>query len=73
MGTQAGGRLECTATFVLPRGRIVTQGEVSYKGVAFTSVGAITGGTGIYRQARGEITIRAANLQEAKVVLNVTR
>ena len=73
MGTQAAGRLECTGTFILPRGRIVTQQEVTYEGVAFTAVGAITGGTGIYRKARGEIHIRATNLEEATVVLNLAR
>lgn len=72
-GTAANARLECEGTLVLPRGRIVTHHELITKGETLTSVGAITGGTGIYRQARGEATLRADNLQVARLTLNLTK
>ena len=72
-GTTAAGRLDCTNTLTLPGGRIVSQQEVIYKGETLTAVGAITGGTGIYAKARGDLTLRARNLEVGTVVLHLTR
>jgi hypothetical protein len=56
--TAAGDTL-CTATFILDRGQITTQGlfdNTALFGLGQTLPWAIVGGTGIYRNARGDGT-----------------
>jgi hypothetical protein len=49
----AGGEFSCTAALVLPRGQIVVTGILSITTDDFTL--AVTGGTGAYRNAHGEV------------------
>jgi hypothetical protein len=44
----------CAATFFLPRGEIVTQGEV---GTRLIYALAVTGGTGLYENVHGTLTV----------------
>ena len=44
----------CTATYVLPRGRIVTDGLIESRRVYEL---AISGGTGLYANARGTLVV----------------
>ncbi len=74
----AAGDLQCTATFVLARGQITCQGlsdSAAFFGGA-TVPFAITGGTGLYRNARGEGTIQVPqdvpNLTDANFVLDLS-
>ena len=72
------GDVLCTGTFVLDRGQITAQGLSDY-GALFTRgetvPWTIVGGTGIYRNARGEGTVQVPvnvpNQTDANFVLNV--
>ena len=74
----AAGDVLCTGTFVLDRGQITAQGLSDY-GALFTRgetvPWAIVGGTGIYRDARGDGTVQVPvnvpNQTDANFVLNV--
>jgi hypothetical protein len=46
---------ECSTTTFLPGGEITSYGPIKFQAGART-VAAITGGTGIYRNARGQVT-----------------
>lgn len=48
----------CSSTAVLPEGQITVQGEQAGIPVPKTVVNAITGGTGEFREARGQMTQR---------------
>jgi len=50
------GRFECTTVSTLPHGTITTDG-VLVNVTGATSVGAVTGGTGIFRGAKGEADV----------------
>jgi hypothetical protein len=50
-------RFDCSITSSLPEGNIISEGTLTLVEGA-TSVGAITGGTGTYRKARGEATLK---------------
>ena len=54
---------ECSWTTVLPKGQITVQGPFSDTG---DSVLAITGGTGAYRKARGEMELKYHNPKGTK-------
>ncbi len=58
--TVIGQSWECTWTLILPEGQITVQGPF-YD--AADSVLAITGGTGAYRDARGQMTLHARNAE----------
>jgi len=58
--TAVGKSWECTWTLILPEGQITVAGPF-YD--AADSVLAITGGTGNYRDARGQLTLHARNDQ----------
>lgn len=47
---------QCSSTAVLPEGQITIQGEQAGIPVPKTVVNAITGGTGEFRKARGQVT-----------------
>lgn len=74
----AAGDVLCTVTFVLDRGQITVQGlfdNAALFGRGETLPGAIVGGTGIYRNARGdgtvEVPVDVPNQTDANFVLNV--
>ena len=73
----AAGDVFCTATFVLDRGQITTQGLSDHAALfgGQTVPWAIVGGTGIYSNSRGDGTIQAPvdvpNQTDANFVLNV--
>ena len=77
-GDGQAGQTTCSATFDLAGGQILVQGFVDSNAL-FVSGGtnplAITGGTGVYRNARGDGTIRVPvdvpNQTDAYFVLNV--
>jgi hypothetical protein len=73
-GTPTEGAADCTTTIVLPRGRLITQSEVTLRGTATREVGAIIGGTGIYRTADGDATAEASDFtEEIETVLRIER
>jgi hypothetical protein len=74
----AAGDVLCTATFVLERGQITVQGLFDNAGLFGrdeTLPWAIVGGTGTYRNARGDGTVQVPvdvpNQADANFVLNV--
>ena len=74
----AAGDVLCTATFALDREQITVQGlfdNAAIFGRGETLPWAIVGGTGIYRNARGdgtvEVPVNVPNQTDAKFVLNV--
>jgi allene oxide cyclase len=58
--TVVGEAWECTWTLILPEGQLTVQGPV-YD--AADSILAIIGGTGNYRDARGQMTLHARNAE----------
>ena len=58
-----GSSWECTWTTFLPSGQITVEGPFSDTG---NTVLAITGGTGAYRNARGEMELKYHNPQGTK-------
>jgi hypothetical protein len=58
-----GSSWECTWTTFLPSGQITVEGPFSDTG---NTVLAITGGTGVYRNARGEMELKYHNPQGTK-------
>lgn len=74
----AAGDVLCTGTFVLDRGQITVQGlfdNAALFGRGETLPWAIVGGTGIYRNARGdgtvEVPVNVPNQTDFNAVLNV--
>jgi hypothetical protein len=69
---QAGGRFQCVATLSLPEGQLSAQGLAMLAESGdqpFTL--AITGGTGAYRTARGQIRVVQASETERHYTLTV--
>ena len=69
---QAGGRFQCAATVSLPEGQLTAQGLVTLTeagGRPFTL--AITGGTGAYRTAHGQILVVPVSETEQRYTLTV--
>jgi hypothetical protein len=56
----------CTASYVLPRGMIETSGLITSR-LLYTA--AITGGTGLYDNARGTLTVTATGLKPRRELL----
>jgi hypothetical protein len=50
------GRFDCTTVSTLPNGTITTDG-VLVNATGATSVGAVTGGTGVFRGVKGEADV----------------
>lgn len=65
----ASGVLQCEITFSLPAGRIATQALITQTNGSLTGIqpAAITGGTGQYRNATGQIATTFLSLTEAYV------
>jgi len=62
---EAGGRFQCVATVSLPEGQLTAQGLVTLTETGSQPVTlAITGGTGAYRTAHGQI--KAAQVSETE-------
>ncbi|MGB8961556.1 MAG: hypothetical protein WCC38_06320 [Pseudonocardiaceae bacterium] len=69
------GEVLCTATFVLNRGQITTQGLLDgaalFGGGGQTLTYPITGGSGVYTNAHGDATVQVTNQTDANFVLNL--
>jgi hypothetical protein len=57
---------QCTATYLLPRGKIVVAGALDSR--LFYEL-AVTGGTGLYDNARGTLTVTSTGLKPRRDVL----
>ncbi|HVD14853.1 MAG TPA: hypothetical protein VNK73_10440 [Actinomycetota bacterium] len=70
---EAGGRFQCVATLSLPEGQLTAQGLITQAetgGQPFTL--AITGGTGAYRTAHGQVRVVQTSETERHYTLTVT-
>ena len=56
----------CTATYFLPRGAIVTQGVINSR---FIYELAVVGGTGLYSNVRGTLTVTSLNRTSSRELL----
>jgi hypothetical protein len=66
----ASGILQCLVTFSLPAGQITTQALNTVTNGQFatgTQIGAITGGTGRYRDAEGQFAVDVLSETEANI------
>jgi hypothetical protein len=66
----ASGVLQCLVTFSLPGGQITTQALNTVTNGQFTTgtqTGAITGGTGRYRDASGQFAVDVLSETEANI------
>jgi hypothetical protein len=61
-----GGERDCNSGYILPRGTILT-GAVVQSRLFYTA--AITGGTGLYDNARGTLTVTATRLSPRREIL----
>ena len=57
---------QCTATYSLPRGKIIAVGAIDSR-LLYTV--AVVGGTGLYDNARGTLTATATRLSPRREVL----
>jgi len=62
---------QCSSTAVLPEGQITVQGEQAGIPVPSPVVNAITGGTGEFRKARGQVTQRVLTPSTWKLTFEV--
>jgi hypothetical protein len=56
----------CTATYVLPKGEIVTQGVIASRLIYDL---AVVGGTGLYSNARGSLTVTSLRRKPSQELL----
>ena len=56
----------CTGTYFLPKGAIVTQGVITSR---FIYELAVVGGTGLYRNVRGTLTVTSLNRKSSRELL----
>lgn len=69
---QAGGRFQCLATLSLPEGQVTAQGLLTQsEGGDQPFTLAITGGTGAYRTAHGQIRVAPVSETESRYTLTV--
>jgi hypothetical protein len=73
--TAGTGTLQCPVTFSLSNGQIATQGLVQLTNGGFTGTqtAAITGGTGHFRQAQGEVAVEFLTSTEANITFFLSR
>jgi hypothetical protein len=64
-GVGANGQ-SCTATYFLPRGALVTQGVITSR---FIYELAVVGGTGLYSNVRGTLTVTSLNRTSSRELL----
>jgi hypothetical protein len=64
---------QCLVTSILPRGQITIQGAVTgpEQGAGPPFYNAVTGGTGAYRTARGEVRISTISDIDADVMVRL--
>jgi hypothetical protein len=64
---------ECLATAILPRGQITAQGTATgpEQGAPPPFANAVTGGTGAYRTARGEVRISPISNTESDITMRL--
>jgi hypothetical protein len=69
------GTLQCLVTFSLRDGQITTQGldQLTNGQLTGTQIGAITGGTGRFRKARGEAAVEFLSNTEANITFSIAR
>jgi hypothetical protein len=69
------GTVQCEITYSLKGGQVTTQGLLTLTNGGFlgTQVAAITGGTGLYRNARGDSKLEFVRPGELKITLNVVQ
>jgi hypothetical protein len=67
------GTVQCLVTYSLKGGQITTQaqGTLTNGGFLGTQVAAITGGTGLYRNARGEAKLEFVRPGELNITLKL--
>jgi hypothetical protein len=67
------GTAQCVATVSLPDGQLTIQGLVSFTGEELPAPfqQAITGGTGAYANARGQITVEELSETEANITVEL--
>jgi hypothetical protein len=69
---EAGGRFQCLATLSLPEGQLTAQGLITQTEGGDQPVAlAITGGTGAYRTAHGQVRVTQVNDTERHYTLTV--
>ena len=56
----------CTATYILPKGTIVTQGVITSRLIYEL---AVAGGTGLYSNVRGSLTVTSLNRTSSRELL----
>jgi hypothetical protein len=74
-GTPTATTLQCVVTLSLPQGQVAAQGLVTFhhgdEGPA--SVIAVTGGTGAFRAAHGELRLQTIDNLRTRITLTVVR
>jgi hypothetical protein len=71
---QAGGRFQCLATLSLPEGQLTAQGLATLAETGDQPLTlAITGGTGAYRTAHGQVRVIQASETERHYTLTIIR
>ena len=67
--------LQCVVTLSLPNGQVAAQGLVSFRHdeEGPTSVIAVTGGTGAFRTAHGELRLQTVDNLRTRITLTVVR
>ena len=69
---QAGGRFQCLATLALPEGQLTAQGLATLTEAGGQPVTlAITGGTGAYRTAHGQLRVVQVSETQGRYTLTV--
>jgi hypothetical protein len=64
--TVAGKTQSCTATYFFPKGQIVAEGMISSRLIYAL---AVVGGTGLYNNVRGTLTVTSLNRKPSKELL----
>jgi hypothetical protein len=64
---------QCLVTMILPRGQITIQGAVTgpEQGAGPPFANAVTGGTGAYRTARGEVRLTRISATDADIMIRL--
>jgi hypothetical protein len=66
-------QFQCLVTFVFKDGQVTVQGLLNIANPAsFQGTFAVTGGTGIYREARGQATIHQTSATLATITLSIS-
>jgi hypothetical protein len=63
--------VNCIGTLSLPQGQLTVQGLVTFTEEDRPFTVAITGGTGLFRKARGELTVQTISETEDRYIISV--